>query len=113
MTPTEHFVDVCMLDKRTTADGLGGVDVTFVDGAHFKAGIVAKQSTTAQIAYQQGVKALYVIAFDPRVVLSPGDMVKRLGDGKVFRVTSDSRDMTTPKQAHLKLSQVTAEVITP
>lgn len=113
MTPTNWFEDVCIMDKRTTPDGYGGVNVELIEGAHFKAGIVKKTSTQAMIAYQQGVKTMYVIAFEPKIALSPNDCIKRLSDGKVFCVTSDSKDMTTPKGAELKMSQVSAEVIDP
>ena len=107
----DFFTPVCMLDKRTSADGYGGVNVSYVEGAQFMAGIVTKQSTTAQIAYQQGVKTLYTVVFEPKITLFNGDVIKRLSDGKVLRVTSNSRDMTTPEKAQLKMSQCTAEAI--
>ena len=111
MALRDFFVDMCMMDKRTTPDGVGGFIPHFVEGAHFRAGISTKQSTEAMIAYQQGLKTVYVIAFEPVVDLKHGDRVKCLKDGRMFRVTSDAHDMVTPRMAQLKMSQVTAEVV--
>lgn len=113
MALNDFFVPVCMVDKRTVPDGLGGVDVTYIDGAHFMAGIVAKQNTQAQIAYQQGLKTIYTVVFKPTAGLSFGDRIKRLSDGLMLKITSNARDMTTPERADIQLSQVSAEVIEP
>lgn len=113
MALTDFFVDVCIMDKYTQADGMGGIITTYADGAAFRAGITTKQSTEAQIAYQNGLKTIYAIVFEPKITLQQGDRVKRISDGRVFRVTSNASDMTTPAAAHLKMSQVSAEVIEP
>lgn len=111
MALQDFFVEMCMMDRRTAPDGQGGFIPHFVEGAHFLAGIATKQSTEALIAYQQGLKTVYVIAFEPKIELKHGDRVKCLKDGRVFRVTSDAQDMVTPKVANLKMAQVTAEVV--
>lgn len=113
MALQDYLVDFCMLDKRTVEDGYGGVEETWIDGAHFMAGLTTKQSTQAQIAYQQGLKTMYKLVFKPTVALKNGDKVKRVSDGLVLKITSNSRDMTTPAPAQLKMSEVTAEVIEP
>lgn len=113
MAVQDYFTDFCMLDKRTVSDGMGGVTPTYVEGAHFKAGITTNQSNEAKIAYQQGLKVMYTLVFMPIITLTNGDRVKRLSDGLVLRITSKSRDMTTPEAAQLKISQVTAEVVEP
>lgn len=113
MAVQDYFVDFCMRDKRTASDGMGGINVSYIDGAQFKAGITTNQSNEAKIAYQQGLKVMYTLVFMPTITLENGDRVKRLSDGLVLRVTSKSRDMTTPAAAQLKISQVTAEVVEP
>ncbi len=113
MAAKDFFVEFCMQDKRTGEDGYGGIAETWIDGAHFMAGLVTKQSTQAQIAYQQGLKIMYKLVFKPTVALNYGDRVKRVSDGLMLKITSNSRDMTTPTPAQLKLSEVTAEVIEP
>lgn len=113
MALKDFFVDMQFMDKRTVEDGYGGVTDGFIPGAKFRAGITTKQSTEAQIAYQQGLKTIYTIVFEPNVQLHFGDRVKRISDGRVFRVTSNAQDMTTPARANLRMSQVSAEVIEP
>ena len=44
--------------------------------------------------------------------LLPNDRVKRISDGKVFRITSDARDMTTPEQSDMHFREADAEVVT-
>lgn len=113
MALQDYLVDFCMLDKRTVEDGYGGVTPEYAEGARFKAGITTNQSNEARIAYQQGLKVIYTLVFKPTIALENGDRVKRLSDGLVLRITSKSRDMTTPTAAQLQMSQVTAEVIEP
>lgn len=113
MALDDYMVDFCMLDKRTVEDGYGGVTTEHVEGARFKAGITTNQSNEAKIAYQQGLKVIYTLVFKPTIALENGDRVKRLSDGLVLRITSKSRDMTTPARANLRMSQVSAEVIDP
>lgn len=113
MALEDYFTDFCMMDRRTVEDGYGGVTTQYVEGAHFQAGITTKQSTQARIAYQQGLKVMYTLVFKPTISVNNGDVVKRLSDGLTLKVTSKSRDMTTPAAAQLQMSQVSAEVIEP
>lgn len=113
MALQDFFVEMCMMDRNSVSDGMGGVVPNYTEGAHFMAGITTNQSTQARVAYQQGLKTMYTIVFKPTVTLAYGDRVKRISDGLVFKVTSNARDMTTPAAAALQMSQVTAEVVEP
>ena len=108
---SDFFVDCCMMDKRTVADGFGGITTEWVDGAEFSAGITRVSSNEAMIAYQNGLKVMYNVVFDENITLTQNDRIKRLNDGLVLRITSASRDMTTPAVSEVKYSQVSAEVI--
>ena len=99
------FFDACvMLDKRTASDGFGGVVETWADGAEIRLGITRVSSTEARIAYQSGTREMFTLVMLPTLTLGQKD-------GKVFRVTSDSRDMTTPEAAQMQFRQCDAEVI--
>lgn len=50
--------------------------------------------------------------FSDMLELLPNDRVKRISDGKVFRITSDARDMTTPEQSDMHFREADAEVVT-
>lgn len=104
--------DACLVDKRTESDGMGGVIVSWSDGAPIKAGFVRDSTTEAKIAYQNGIREIFTIVFSDMLELLPNDRVKRIKDGKVFRITSDARDMTTPAQSDMHFREADAEVVT-
>ena len=100
-----------ILDTVTVADGFGGYSEIHKDGAPFDAAATMKDTTEAQIAYQQGAKKIYTVVTRQTVKLKHGMKIKRLHDGLTLRVTSDSEDMQTPVTSNLSFSQVSAEVI--
>ena len=98
-----------MLDKKTQADGYGGYEVTYAEGAEFKAAVVLDTSMQARIAEKEGVKALYTITTEKAMNLQYHDVFRRNSDGKIFRVTSDGDDKKTPASASLNMRQVSGE----
>lgn len=100
-----------ILDKTTVSDGLGGYNEVYVEGAAFDAAIAINSTTEAQIAYQAGTKRLYTVATKQLVRLSPNMRIKRLHDGLILRVTSNSTDLMSPGMSELNLAQVSAEAI--
>lgn len=98
-----------ILDRSTTPDGYGGYDVTWTEGAPIDAAIVLDTSMEAREAEKAGVTALYTITTGRGLNLQYHDVIKRLSDGKVFRIKSDGDDKKTPKAASLNMRQVTAE----
>lgn len=106
----EEQMESCKLyDKHTTADGYGGYDTTWTEGAEFNAAIILDTSIQARIGEQQGVTNLYTVTTTKAINLQYHDVFKRMSDGKLFRVTSDGDDKHTPKSAGLNMRQVTAE----
>ena len=61
---------------------MGGIVVTWTDGAPFRAGFIRNSSTEARIAYQNGIRELFTIVFSDMLELLPNDRVKRISDGK-------------------------------
>ena len=102
-------VDVVMMDKTTTSDGMGGIIRQWTEGASFKAAIVKDSTLAARVAEKEGVTELYTITTDKDIVLDYHDVLKRLSDGAVFRVTSNAVDSQTPSVASFQIGQVTAE----
>lgn len=103
------YEDFVILEKRMIPDGQGGAFAEYIDGITIDAAAVLDDSTEARIAQQQGVKAMYTITTRKNVELSFHDVVRRVSDGKVFRVTSDGDDKKTPPSATLNMRQVSAE----
>lgn len=100
---------VCFLEKKRVPDGEGGFVTTWQEGAKFSAAIAFDTSIEARAAEKQGVTSVYTISTDKSVVLEYHDVLKRLFDGKIFRVTSDGDDKYTPASSALDMRQVTAE----
>lgn len=106
---SEAMESCIIMDKQTTSDGYGGYITSWVDGADIDAAIVLDTSMEARVAEQAGVTALYTITTKKNVNLQYHDVLRRLRDGKIFRITSDGDDKHTPASAGLNMRQVTAE----
>ena len=106
---TEAMEKCVMMDKRTTPDGYGGFDTSWVEGADFDAAIVLDTSIEARQAEQAGVTAIYTVTTKKTVNLQYHDVFKRVSDQKIFRVKSDGDDKKTPGSATLNMRNVNAE----
>lgn len=101
--------DTIIMDKITAPDGYGGVKTTYVEGAKVKVAYSFDASTQARIAQQEGVTNRFTLTTKKSVIFRFHDVVKRVRDGKYFRVNSDGDDNNTPNSAGLDLRQVEAE----
>ena len=106
---TQAMEDVVMLEKKRVPDGEGGYTTDWVDGVQFKAAISFDSSMQARTAEKQGVTSLYTITTPKNANLQYHDVLRRVRDGKVFRVTSDGDDKITPPSASFQFAQVSAE----
>ena len=107
----DDFLETFTMQVYTEADdGFGGVNQVPADGEIFRGKAVLKTSTEAQIAQQQGYRAMYDLVHTG-IALHREDRVKHMKSGTVYRITSDSRDMETPEASALRFAQVTCEVV--
>ena len=107
---TQAMEDVVLMEKKREPDGEGGfLPAVWVDGAKFKAAITFDSSMQARTAEKDGVTSLYTVTVPKNAKLEYHDVIKRLKDGKVFRITSDGDDKMTPESASFQVIQVTAE----
>lgn len=105
----QAMTDVVAMEKTRVSDGEGGFIVDWVDGAVFKAAITFDTSMQSRIGEKQGVSSRYTITTTKSAKLEYHDVIRRLNDGKIFRVTSDGDDKQTPDSANFQFLQVTAE----
>ena len=105
----QAMTDVVAMEKTRVSDGEGGFIVDWVDGAVFKAAITFDTSMQSRIGEKQGVSSRYTITTPKSAKLEYHDVIRRLNDGKIFRITSDGDDKQTPKSSDLNVLQVTAE----
>lgn len=97
------------MDKVHVLDGQGGVVTTWSPGAVFWAAVVLDTSSAVMAAGAAGAKNVYRVTVDPAVTLDFHDVFRRVSDGQVFRVTSNSDDKKTPERATFRMSCCTAE----
>lgn len=110
MTLIDAFKEECVLVEKTrTPDGEGGWTTAWNEGLRFLAAIVTDTTLNARVAEAEGMMAKYTVTVDRSLPLDFHDVFKRLSDGKVFRVTSDSSDKHTPDVATFQFHQVNAE----
>lgn len=106
----DAMVDMVMMEKQRIPDGEGGFTTSWAEGAPFQAAVTYDGSMQARRAEKEGVTSLYTITTAKNAKLEFHDVLKRLSDGKIFRVTSDGDDMQTPDAAMFgQYSQVSAE----
>lgn len=110
MSLIDEMKSACVfMEKTRQPDGEGGYYTTWSEGAGLMAAINTDNSFEKRRAEQDGVTSVYTITVDKKVTLEYHDVLKRLSDGKIFRVTSDGDDVQTPSRATFQFSQVTAE----
>ena len=98
-----------MLERKRIPDGEGGFTTAWAEGVQFKAAITFNSSMEARVAEKQGVTSRYTITAPLNAKLEYNDVIRRLRDGKVFRIKSDGDDVQTPKSATFQFLQVEAE----
>ena len=106
---SEAYEDVVLLEKRREPDGEGGFYTEWVESVIFQAAITFDASMQGRIAEKQGVTSRYTVTTSNGAKLEFHDVIKRLRDGKILRITSDGDDVATPERASFQFLQVTAE----
>ena len=106
---TDAMTPCVFLEKTRKPDGEGGFINQWSEGAPFDAAITFDTSIEARTAEKSGVSSLYTVTVSGGIPLEYHDVFRRVSDGKVFRVTSDSDDKKTPPTASFRVAQVTAE----
>ena len=106
----EKMMTPCVrMERKGSDDGEGGSRTERIAGEQIDAAIVRDTSTAAKVAEKEGVTSVYTITTKRNVLLGFHDVIKRLSDGKIFRVTSDIGDKVSPGMSLIDISQVTAE----
>jgi hypothetical protein len=109
MALIDNMMDACViLNKAKVSDGEGGFTTEWSEGAEIRAAIVRDSTMTARIAEKDGVTSVYTITTrKDEMELEFHDVLKRLKDGLILRVTSDHND--APDVSTLNMCQVNAE----
>ena len=97
------------MEKKQEPDGSGGKKTVWAEGKPLQAAIIRDTSTEAQIADAAGTVETYTVTVSRSVHLKYHAVIKRLSDGKTFRITSDNAEKKTPLCTALDIAQSTAE----
>jgi len=98
-----------IIDKRMVEDGYGGLVPRYEEGARIKCAVQFNNSIDAKVADAQGVSSVYTLTTKKNINLQYHDVLRRVRDGKIFRITSDGDDLYTPASATLDMRNVSAE----
>ena len=101
--------DLVFMDRKTRSDGMGGFVSGWSEGAVIKGAVGKDNTLEARIAEQEGMKQVYTITTYGNVKLQFHDVLKRISDGKIFRVTGENKDNVSPAVASFSMAQVSAE----
>ena len=93
----EAFENFVILNKVTSSDGYGGIDTTWTEGAVIQGAIVYDGSTQMKIAQAMGVTSAYTLTVRKGLEFDYHDVIKRQSDNKIFRITSNSDELKTPR----------------
>ena len=103
------MVPCVFMEKKQEPDGSGGDKTVWKDGKPFNAAIIRDTSMEARIAEAAGTVEAYTVTVSRSVHLKYHAVIKRLSDGKTFRITSDSAEKKSPVCTALDIAQSTAE----
>lgn len=104
------MVDCVFMNKTKAPDGEGGFTTTWTQGTDsFKVAIIHNSTMQAKRAEKEGVTSLYTLTTFKENELEFHDVIKRLSDNAIFRVTSNSEDTKSPQISTLDMAQVSAE----
>lgn len=103
------MIDCVFMNKAKVPDGQGGFNTEWTEGAPVKVAIVHNSTMQARIAEKEGVTSTYTLTTTRDNFLEFHDVIKRLEDNAIFRVTSNAEDTTSPQVSTLNMAQVTAE----
>ena len=102
-------VPCALMEKKQEPDGSGGYKTVWKDGEQLMAAIVRDTAAETRIAEAAGTVEMYTVTVSRSVHLKYHDVIKRLSDGKTFRITSDNVESKTPVCTALDIAQSSAE----
>lgn len=101
--------DFIIMDRRSFNDSYGSVGYRWEEGATIQASASKNESIEARVALKNDVRDIYTVVTSKNITLSYHDVIKRVEDGKIFRITGDAQDNETPKSSAIDARRAPAE----
>lgn len=105
----EAFEDFLILNKVRSDDGYGGTITAWVPGATIQGAMVFETAPQMTVAQALGSTSVYTLTVRKAVEMDYHDVIQRVSDQKIFRVTSNSDENKTPSSAWLNMRQYSCE----
>lgn len=109
MALEDFYEKLVLLERKVISDGMGGFEETYGEGIQFLGAIGTDSSAEMRLAEQQGLKSIYTVTIDKNIPIAYHDIIKRVKDDKLYRITTDPADMETPTFSNLNFKQMSAE----
>lgn len=101
--------DCVLLEKVRVPDGLGGSTTAWTDGMTLPVIFSEDTTTEALVAEQQGFTSTYHAMVQRNMEIKFHDVLRRVSDGKIFRVTKDGDDDKTPRTSAMDMKHLVLE----
>ncbi len=105
----DYMEDFILLERTDTPDETGGIASVYEESMAFRGGVTAVMASEIDIAQRPARRLTPVLVHEWGVTLRQGDVVRRVSDGRCYRVTGHSSDMRTPLCAGFAFAQVPVE----
>lgn len=105
----QAFENFKIINKSIVDDGLGGTKTVWTEGAVIRGAVTFNSSPETTIAEALGATNVYQFIVRKENQFDYHDVVKRVSDGKIFRITNNSDENKTPASASLNMRVYTAE----
>ena len=110
MSLLDSMMEKCRILNHIREDDEYGSSVEYwTDGSVCDATIIKNTTTEATIAEREGVKEIFTVVTRKGFRMEYHDVFRRLSDGQIFRVTSNTVDSEAPEASTVKIAKVTAE----
>ena len=110
MSLINKFVRECeLMHVSEVPDGQGGTTAEWTAGKRFGAAFIKRDSGEGVTAEKSASVERYTVTVPKRIGLKYHDVVRRIGDGLVLRITSNAVDTSPPACASFAFEQVSAE----
>lgn len=105
----QRETEFVVINETLIPDGYGANKSTYTEGIHFFGAMVQTNANQVRAGNQQAEIAVYSLITPRNVRLDYHDKIKRLADGRTFRLTSHNGNEYTPETAGLDMRVCTAE----
>jgi len=103
------FEPFLLLERKDSSDGMGGRIPAFTDALTFQGVLTYTAGQEVGAAGQQLLAEQPALLHEFDVTLSPGDHIRRVKDGAVYRVAGRSDAQKAPAFSGLRFAQVPVE----